>query len=159
MRDALRDLTESLIYADFREPRRAGRRWSFGHLYPRGHALWTRSGALYAQQMQCLVEGGDAVRAEIRLRFLQPLELDGDEAAAWRGTRPREIRIPGATMAQLAQGAVHRGFEFGVAAGAPPLRGRLAAWSQRLGDDCGRGDVTVAFEDMDTSAGHRRSSG
>jgi hypothetical protein len=75
MRDTLRDLTESLIYADFREPRRAGRRWSFGHLYPRGHALWTRSGALYAQQMQCLVEGGDAVRAEIRLRFTPPISI------------------------------------------------------------------------------------
>ena len=122
-----------ILYPDFRHGTAAARqqRWAFGPLVPQAYAR-TNDAALSHQQTQCLVEGGDGARVEVRVCFLQFVDRRPPAMVE------REVELPGATLAELADDGVAQAFSFdGLVAG------EVSAYAEPLGDGLHRLTIRV----------------
>lgn len=95
-------------------------RWTFGGVFPRGHAETRAAGDdPWTMQTQCLVEGADDADVTIGLRFLQvvwrqvrdrdgrpvdALDADGERHLSWEEARERELTVGPLTVDELRRG-------------------------------------------------------
>lgn len=149
--EPVRRVADTLLYDGFnvfpyRKPPSPGqRRWRFGALYPRGYSTWAPAGVAYAQQTQCIIEGGSNAEAEVCVRFLQAVERD---PGGWREAVEREVVVPAFTLEHACEAPLRQRFRFDEA-GASERRlrhisGEVVIQAQRLGDGCHR--LTVRAE-------------
>ena len=106
-------------------------RWAFGPLLPQAYARG-HGAALSHQQTQCLVEGGDDARVEIRVCFLQFVDREPPAMVE------REVELPGATLAELVDDGVAQAFSFDDL-----VAGEVRAYAHVLADGLYRLTVRV----------------
>ncbi len=110
------------------------RRWTFGGVHPRAYSETQSGNDRWVSQTQCLVEGTDATRLDVSVRFLhlvergvaelqphareltseaeselrpvQTLRVDGTLHRGWQEAVERTVSVPTATLGDLAAVAV-----------------------------------------------------
>ncbi len=80
-------------------------RWTFGGIYPRVYNDTTGGAEPCRMQTQCLIEGTEDTRLEVRVRFLQPVAREVGELATPLDTWPAESepdfrRVPSLTLGE-----------------------------------------------------------
>lgn len=124
-RDPVRAIADAVLYEGYvlwpyrRSALKNAQRWTFGGVYPREHG-----DEPCVMQTQCLLEGTDATRVSVDVRFLhvvrrQALDRDGrpvDELVdaatgerhlTWDEAAERELALPPTPLGELAGGERH----------------------------------------------------
>jgi hypothetical protein len=115
--DPVRAIADAVLYEGYvlwpyrRSATKNRQRWTFGGVYPRSHSEG-REDDPWTMQTECLLEGDDATRVDVRVRFLQVVErqvlaqgerglepvdelvLDDDLVLSWDEAREREVAVP-----------------------------------------------------------------
>ncbi len=77
--DPVRAIADAVLYEGYllwpyrRSATKNQRRWTFGGVYPRAHSEG-REDDPWTMRTECLLEGGEDARVEVRVRFLQVVE-------------------------------------------------------------------------------------
>jgi hypothetical protein len=122
--DPIRAIADAVLYEGYvlwpyrRSALKNAQRWTFGGVYPRGHAEARAVGDdPWTMQTQCLLEGGPETRVSIGVRFLhvvwrQMLDSGGNEAdelqvggelhLTWEEAVEREVGLEEASLRELA---------------------------------------------------------
>ena len=125
--DQVRAIADAVLYEGYilwpyrRSAMKNRQRWTFGGVYPRAHSEG-RDDDPWTMQTECLLEGGDQTRVEVRVRFLQVVDrqvlaetdgdlepvdelvVDGEPQLSWKEASEREVVVPGLRPTDLERG-------------------------------------------------------
>lgn len=123
--EALSSIARTVLYEGYllwpyrRSALKNRQRWTLGGVYPRRFCVSGGAGDRWRVQAECLVEGGDGVRLEVRVRFLQVVErgvaryeagrlepvdellIGGELFLAWDEATEREVVAPTLHLSSL----------------------------------------------------------
>jgi hypothetical protein len=124
--DPVRAIADAVLYEGYvlwpyrRSALKNTQRWTFGGVYPRAHAEARAAGDdPWTMQTECLVEGPEAARVSVTLRFLHVMWRQVVDAAGgavdaltvgdarhltWEEAREREVLLGAVALAELAGG-------------------------------------------------------
>jgi hypothetical protein len=115
--DPIRQIADAVLYEGYllwpyrRSALKNQRRFTFGGVYPRGHSEAGHPDDRWQMRTECLLEGGEATRVEVRVRFLHvvrrdvaravgdglervdELVVDGERHLSWEEAVEREIAV------------------------------------------------------------------
>jgi hydrogenase maturation protease len=134
--DPVRAIADAVLYEGYvlwpyrRSALKNTHRWTFGGVYPRGHAEARDAGDdPWTMQTQCLIEGGGGTQVGIGLRFLHvvwrqvvdgegrerdELAVGGERHLTWEEAVEREVALAATPLDELAAG---RRISVSIAAG------------------------------------------
>jgi hydrogenase maturation protease len=124
--DPIRAIADAVLYEGYvlwpyrRSALKNTHRWTFGGVYPRGHAEARDAGDdPWTMQTQCLIEGGGETRVSATLRFLHvvwrqvvgadgraldELTVGGERHLTWEEAVEREVALDAIALDELAAG-------------------------------------------------------
>jgi hypothetical protein len=160
--DAVRQIADAVLYEGYvlwpygRSALKNQRRWTFGGVYPEGHSS-RHADDPHVMRTQCLLEGGDDTRLDVRVRFLHVVARQVVRVAGRRREDVAELTVAGerhlswdeAVEREIAAGDLVAG---AIAGGHRQAIG-IAAATQReeLHDDDGRlaGEIARTWEPLE----------
>ena len=188
--DPVRAIADTVLYEGYvlwpyrRSALKNTHRWTFGGVYPRGHAEARAAGDdPWTMQTQCLIEGGGGTRVSVGLRFLHivwrqvldesgrgvdELAVGGERHLTWEEAVERELLLEAVALDEL---AASRRVPISVAAGREqellgpegsivrswePLEGALVVSAEPLGPSLHR--ITARVENTTPWTGGAREA-
>ena len=170
--DEIAKIADAVLYEGYvlwpysRSATKNQRRWTFGGVYPEAHSADHPDDA-FVMQTECLVEGGEDCRLDVRVRFLhvvarqvaragehglervEELTVEDEHHVSWDEATEREVKLTDASPARLATGRAVA-VDFPAGESLEDLRdgsGRLAGALLRTWKSL-RGSVGVAAEEL-----------
>jgi hypothetical protein len=110
-------------------------RWNFGTLYPRAYAEAQRPAESYRLFTECLLQGDEGARLDIRVRFLQLARRQAPASPEWEEGIERSVMLEGLTLRDLLSEPVRSEFSF-AAGDVTPNAGRVEGGTAREISGC-----------------------